>query len=149
MQFVRVPEKGSFLISACFTHRISGITPALRDEKTLVCGRFLSSNFRPALEGGFGESGSECCHRTWRLRCPQRRPLCGSAHSTPSNGGRPTTSLSSVARKFLTRPAPDADDKLPSSDSLTGGSSTPTGLVSFSVDDDDASGWSSCWKSCT
>ena len=50
-------------LSACWTHKISGITHVIRDETTLMCGRFLSSNFVRTAEAGIAGANPECCHQ--------------------------------------------------------------------------------------
>ncbi|CAE7402418.1 unnamed protein product, partial [Symbiodinium sp. CCMP2456] len=63
---VRSPFKGVDL-TACWTHKVSGITHVIRDEKTLMCGRYLSSNFVRTEEAGIAGVNPECCHQCNRL----------------------------------------------------------------------------------
>ena len=59
---VRSPFTGVDL-TACWTHKVSGITHVIRDEKTLMCGRYLSSNFVRTEEAGIAGVNPECCHQ--------------------------------------------------------------------------------------
>ena len=62
---VRSPFEGVDL-KACWTHKISGITHVVRDESSLMCGRYLSSNFVRTEEAGIAGANPECCHQCKR-----------------------------------------------------------------------------------